>query len=177
MLQCGKNERHRGAEVGRKRKQFGTAGVKEEVSGGGVSQSGRAWLQGWGNRNSCLWQVPMASGALSQATCRWGLARKGWTCQGPTLRPNEYPSAGGWLAWVHSGSPAGSCWPSRGPRVGLQPGKPSDQGRVNRRPSWEVTCSLTHLQLVDPQTSGKYQLTVDKLRETPGSKAWQIATV
>ena len=81
---------------------------------------------------------------MAGAHGRWGLDLEphpgggwpggDWTCQGPTLRHNR-PSVLNWGSLAHR-CILGLPWalrPSRGPRVGLQPGEPSDQGQVQRR--------------------------------------------
>lgn len=74
-----RNERHRGAEVGRKGKQVPLLGVRGGCGGRGCYRGGREpGSSGMGGEQEQLsWQVPMASGAWTpDPDSRWGLARR-----------------------------------------------------------------------------------------------------
>ena len=132
-----RDERHRGAEVG---KQSGAT-----VGGGEGCRCGRE-PSSRNEGNSCLWQVPMTGG---------GWPGGDWACQGPTLRCSK-PSVLNWGLSAHR-CILGLPWalqPSRGP-MGLpwdsSQGNPVVKGRCSGGGHPERdTCSLTIFNPVGP---------------------------
>ena len=103
-----RDERHRGAEVG---KQSGST-----VGGGEGCRCGRE-PSSRNEGNSCLWQVPMTGGGLDLGPHPGGDWPGGdWACQGPTLRCSK-PCVLNWGSSAHR-CILGLPWalqPSRGP--------------------------------------------------------------